>query len=92
MFMDIIHELHEKHIIKYGNFELKSGIKSNIYIDLRKVMSFPNLHKEICNKIIEKINPNIDLICGTPYGAVSYASYISITNNIPIGISSHNLI
>ncbi len=82
--MHIINELQEKNIIQYGNFRLKSGIKSNIYIDLRKVMSFPNLHKEICNKIIEKINPNIDLICGTPYGAVSYASYISITNNIPM--------
>ena len=82
--MHIINELQEKNIIQYGNFKLKSGIESNIYIDLRKVISFPKLHKEICNKIMEKINPDIDLICGTPYGAVSYASYISITKNIPM--------
>ena len=82
--MNIINELQEKNIIQYGNFKLKSGIESNIYIDLRKVISFPKLHKEICNKIMEKINPDIDLICGTPYGAVSYASYISITKNIPM--------
>ena len=82
--MNIINELKEKNIIQYGNFKLKSGIESNIYIDLRKVISFPKLHKEICNKIMKKINPDIDLICGTPYGAVSYASYISITNNIPM--------
>ena len=32
---------------------------------------------------MEKINPDIDLICGTPYGAVSIP-YISITKNIPM--------
>ena len=53
--MHIINELQEKNIIQYGNFKLKSGIESNIYIDLRKVISFPKLHKEICNKIMEKI-------------------------------------
>ena len=82
--MNILNLLQEKNIIQYGDFKLKSGIKSNIYIDLRKVISFPKLHKEICNKIMEKINPDIDLICGTPYGAVSYASYISINSDIPM--------
>ena len=74
--MFVLKELQDKNIIQHGNFKLKSGKMSNIYIDLRKVMSFPNLHKQICHEIINKINPDIDLICGTPYGAVSYSSYI----------------
>ena len=82
--MFVLKELQDKNIIQHGEFKLKSGKISNIYIDLRKVMSFPNLHKQICHEIIGKINHDVDLICGTPYGAVSYASYISIFRNIPM--------
>ncbi len=82
--MLVLKELQEKHIIQYGEFKLKSGKISNVYIDLRKVMSFPSLHKQICHEIINKINLDVDLICGTPYGAVSYSSYISIFRNIPM--------
>ena len=53
--MDIIQELNQKSIIQYGNFILKSGKISNVYIDLRKVMSFPELHKTICHEIMNKI-------------------------------------
>ena len=65
-------------------FKLKSGEISNTYIDLRNVISYPEIHREICCEISENINKDIDLICGTPYGAVSYTSYISILNNIPM--------
>lgn len=80
----MIKKLYEKNIIKRGEFKLKSGKISNTYIDLRNVISYPEIHREICCEISEKINKDIDLVCGTPYGAVSYASYISISNNIPM--------
>ena len=80
----IIQLLKEKNIIKYGEFKLKSGKISNIYIDLKKVISYPDLHTKICNKISEIINPNVELICGAPYGAVSYVSIISVNKNIPM--------
>ena len=80
----LLTKLYEKNIIQEGTFTLKSGEISNIYIDLRKVISYPEIHREICCQISKKINPNISLICGTPYGAVPYASYISISNNLPM--------
>jgi orotate phosphoribosyltransferase len=83
--------LKEKDIILYGDFTLKSNKKSNYYVDLRKVISYPSIHKQLCDKIIDKINSELlnnnynDLvICGTPYGAISYTSYISIKENIPM--------
>ena len=82
--MNIIQELKRRRIIKHGTFKLKSGKTSNIYIDLRNVISFPEIHKEICMLLSQKIDNNIDKICGTPYGAVPYASYISIDQNIPM--------
>ena len=80
----MIQKLYEKNIIKRGEFKLKSGEISNIYIDLRNVISYPEIHHRICFEIIKNINKDIDIICGTPYGAVSYTSYISILNNIPM--------
>ena len=80
----MIQKLYEKNIIKRGKFKLKSGEISNIYIDLRNVISYPEIHQGICFEIIKNINKDIDIICGTPYGAVSYTSYISILNNIPM--------
>jgi orotate phosphoribosyltransferase len=82
-------------IIEYGEFTLKSGEKSSVYIDLRKVISYPILHKYICEELSKKIKTPTPLliphkttrkhlICGTPYGAISYTSYISINNNIPM--------
>ena len=80
----MIKRLIDKNIIERGEFTLKSGEKSNIYIDLRKVISYPELHRDICEEISNRLETNIDLICGTPYGAIPYASYISIKNNIPM--------
>ena len=80
----MIKRLIDKNIIERGEFTLKSGEKSDIYIDLRKVISYPELHRDICEEIYSNIDLNVDLICGTPYGAIPYASYISIKNNIPM--------
>ena len=80
----MIDELINKNIIQEGKFTLKSGETSNIYINLKKVISYPQLHLKLCSEIIKTVNPNNDLICGTPYGAVSFTSYISISGNIPM--------
>ena len=80
----MMNELEKHNIIVNGDFTLKSGKKSKKYIDLKKIISYPELHLKICNQLIEKINSNIDLICGTPYGAVPFASYISISEKIPM--------
>ena len=72
-------------IIEYGDFTLKSKEKSNFYINIKKSISYPYLHKKLCLSVIDKIKikDNI-MICGTPYGALSFTSYISITQNIPM--------
>ena len=80
----LLKKLHQHNIIKYGDFTLKSGQRSEIYVDMRKVISIPSLHRDICEQLSKCIDPSIDIICGTPYGAVSYASHVSITNNIPM--------
>lgn len=88
--MNLIKKLIDHGIVQFGNYKLKSGIDSQIYIDLRKSISFPEIHKEICQEYSKKIqditntNTSNKKICGTPYGAISYTSYISINDNIPM--------
>ena len=82
--MDIVEELKKNNIIQHGKFILNSGIESSIYIDMKKVISFPKLNNAICLELINKINDNTHLVCGTPYGAVSYASIISILGDMPM--------
>ena len=80
----MIEEFVKNNIVQYGDFQLKSGERSNIYINLKKIISFPKLHGKISDMIASRITSGVDLICGTPYGAISFTSYISITKNIPM--------
>lgn len=43
----IIHQLYEIGAIKFGKFTLKSGIESPFYIDMRLIISFPELFNDI---------------------------------------------
>jgi uridine monophosphate synthetase len=83
----IIKSLYDTNCIKYGDFTLKNGESSNIYIDLRNLISHPKILKNICSLIYNRIAIQYnkkDLICGIPYGAIPYACYISTKYNYPM--------
>lgn len=90
---NIIEDLCAIKCIKYGDFTLKSGIKSNYYVDVKSCFSSPKIVKSLCNLIYQKLllvlkENNISLekiaICGLPYAGIPFASYISILHNIPL--------
>ena len=71
---------------EYGDFTLKSGKKSHLYIDLRKAYSNPEVLKAIsCHLAILIKDSKIKKpkIIGVPYGGIPYASCISLMNKIP---------
>ncbi len=56
-----------------GHFVLSSGLHSNRYIQCAKLLSFPNLSKEICHSLSKKIKKKfkkIDLILSPAIGGI----------------------
>ncbi|MCH9624847.1 MAG: Orotate phosphoribosyltransferase [Chlamydiales bacterium] len=85
MIQDILLQLHQIGAIKFGEFQLKSGILSPIYVDLRLIISYPNLLKQISSMMWEKVKEiHFDCICGVPYTALPLATALSLEHTLPM--------
>ena len=75
--------LHQKEIIKFGEFTLASGKKSSYYVDLRLVPSYPHqfrtMIKYLQNNIVENTGlNNFDSLVSVPTGGLIIASALAI--------------
>jgi len=71
--------------IKFGEFTLKSGLKSPIYIDLRQIITYPKLLEQIGAAYLPLLSDlKFDRIAGLPYAAIPIATAISLAGNHPM--------
>lgn len=81
----LIFSLYQIGAIQFGDFTLKSGQQSPIYINLRKIISHPLLLRTIAKALWEKARIcRFDLICGVPYTALPIATCIALEHNLPM--------
>jgi uridine monophosphate synthetase len=71
--------------IKFGEFTLKSGLKSPIYIDLRQIITYPKLLADIAQAYLPLLSTlHFSRIAGLPYAAIPIATAISLAGNYPM--------
>src|SRR5260221_4668640 len=71
--------------IKFGEFTLKSGLTSPIYIDLRQIITYPKLLEQIGQAYLPILKElKFDRIAGLPYAAIPIATAISLAGNYPM--------
>jgi|GEM_PF-866983 len=72
---------------KFGNFTLKSGKKSPIYIDFRSIISYPAVFESLTSRLCKKIKEEgikFDVLCGVPYTALPMATAVAIEKFYPM--------
>ena len=71
--------------IKFGEFTLKSGLKSPIYIDLRQIITYPKLLEQIGQAYLPLLKElKFERLAGLPYAAIPIATAISLAGNYPM--------
>ena len=81
-------DLLDNNIVIKGNFVLKSGEKSNYYVDIKKTIGIPDLFNKIIDQLYTKIkrikNYKDYSLLGVPYAGIPFASVLSYKLNIPL--------
>jgi len=82
---DLADSLLEAGCIKFGEFTLKSGLKSPIYIDLRQVITYPKLLEKVGAAYLPLLKElKFSRIAGLPYAAIPIATAISLQGGYPM--------
>lgn len=78
-------ELFRTGCVKFGEFTLKSGRKSPVYVDLRGLVSHPSALRLAGEALVEALRPlTFDRIAGLPYAGLPLAVSASLAGELPM--------
>lgn len=83
--LNLILQLYDVGCILFGNFVQASGAVFPYYIDLRKIISNPQLFHQVLNAYAEVLKDlSFDRIAGIPYGSLPTATGLALRLNRPM--------
>ncbi|KAM7380779.1 hypothetical protein PAMP_004052 [Pampus punctatissimus] len=83
----LILKLHDVGAVKFGEYKLKSGMMTPIYIDLRVLVSYPALMNQVSSLMYQRVQDEglqFDSVCGVPYTALPLATIICSQHELPM--------
>ena len=71
--------------VQFGQFTLKSGLLSPIYIDLRRLTGYPDLLRQVAQAYLVLLRRlSFDRLAGLPYAALPIATAVSLLSGWPL--------
>lgn len=84
-FEELVLKLHEIQALKFGEFKLKSGLMSPVYVDLRVIVSYPDVLRRVAEVMYARVkDAEFDVMCGVPYTALPIATVMSLLHGVPM--------
>jgi len=84
-YLDLILQLYDIGCIMFGNFIQASGATLPYYVDLRKIISNPQIFHQILSAYADILKElNFDRIAGIPYGSLPTATGLALRLNYPM--------
>lgn|SRR3990167_6403601 len=81
----LIQSLYQIGVFHFGEIRLKSGQTSSFYINLRKIISYPEILRMIADAMWKAtMGCSFDLVCGVPYTALPIATCFSLQQHVPM--------
>ena len=84
-FEQLAQDLITSQCVRFGQFTLKSGALSPIYLDLRRLVTYPAILRRVARAYAAKLSGlHFDRLAGLPYAALPIATAIALEMNRPM--------
>ena len=83
--LPLILALHDAGCVQFGQFTLASGVQSPIYLDLRRMASYPGLLRMAAAAYADLLRPlRYDRLAAVPYAALTIGTAVALATDKPL--------